>query len=140
MANQISGMIIAQASRSVNESGRFVKLEAANATVTDGQDLPEQGKELPPQTDAQPASKPELREAVDQINNFVQSVQRNLSFSIDEGSGHTVIRVTDSHSGELVRQIPSEEVLALATYLKDVSDESALSQEIPQGILFSEST
>jgi flagellar protein FlaG len=37
-----------------------------------------------------------------------------LSFRVDESSGRTVITVLDATTREIVRQIPSEEVLALA--------------------------
>lgn len=140
MANEISSMIMAQAPRLANESSQFVKLDAVKAPNVTGQDLPEQGKELPVKANAQSTSQSELREAVSQVNSFVQKVQRDLAFSMDEGSGKTIIKVIDSESGKLVRQIPSEEVLALATYLKDMGDNSAGSGEVPQGMLFSDST
>jgi flagellar protein FlaG len=62
-----------------------------------------------------------LKVAVQQIEKFVQSVRRNLEFSIDETSGQVVVKVIASESGEVVRQIPSEEALKLASSLKDVS-------------------
>ena len=48
----------------------------------------------------------------------IQNTQRTLQFSVDEGSGSTVIRVIDSESGELIRQIPSEEMLVIANRLE----------------------
>jgi flagellar protein FlaG len=62
-----------------------------------------------------------LKVAVQQIEKFVQSVRRNLEFSIDETSGQVVVKVIASESGEVVRQIPSEEALKLANSLKDAS-------------------
>ena len=50
----------------------------------------------------------------------MQSVKRNLNFSIDDSSGQVVVKVIDGDSGEVVRQIPSEEVLKLAARLDDV--------------------
>jgi len=43
----------------------------------------------------------------------VQNVQRTLDFSVDEITGHTVIKVTDSQTGDVIRQIPAQEVLAI---------------------------
>ncbi|MCP4077351.1 MAG: flagellar protein FlaG, partial [Gammaproteobacteria bacterium] len=72
---------------------------------------------------------------------FVQTVQRDLTFSFDEGSGQTVIKVIDSKSGGLVRQIPSEEVLSMATHLRDVESMMGSQQsEMPEGMLFSDKT
>ena len=136
MANEISSMTLANMpARPVKDSSQFAKLEGV-PTPTAEQALPNSGKALP----QQPANQAQLREAVDQINQYVQTVQRDLSFSMDGDSGETIIKVIDSGSGELIRQIPSVEVLALATYLQDVSKETPGSAEIAQGILFSEST
>ena len=62
-----------------------------------------------------------LKMAVQEIEKFVQSVKRNLEFSIDEPSGKMVVKVIASGSGEVIRQIPNEEVLKLANSLNDAS-------------------
>jgi len=59
-----------------------------------------------------------LTRAVKDINEYVQNVQRDLRFSIDEDSGHTVITVLDGETEEVIRQIPAEEILAIARNLK----------------------
>jgi flagellar protein FlaG len=63
----------------------------------------------------------ELQAAVKDIAKNIQTVQRSLQFSVDEGSGHTVITVLDRETQEVIRQIPPKEVLALAQRLEDVS-------------------
>lgn len=63
-----------------------------------------------------------LDNAVEQLNQFAQSVQRKLEFSVDEESGKTVIRVIDKESGEMVRSIPSEEVLDMQQRLRETSE------------------
>ncbi|WP_347904748.1 flagellar protein FlaG [Pseudomonas purpurea] len=67
------------------------------------------------------AERDKLKMAVQEIEKFVQSVKRNLEFSIDEPSGQVVVKVIASDSGEVVRQIPNEEVLKLANSLNDAS-------------------
>lgn len=58
------------------------------------------------------------RAAVDQaarhIEDFVKSVGRSLSFSVDESTGHQVLRVVDPNSGEVIRQLPADETLRIA--------------------------
>lgn len=84
--------------------------------------LPSSGKELPikdVQNAAPTAEKAEIEQAVTEINEYVQSVQRDLHFSVDEDSGLTVVRVRDKESGELIRQIPEDIFLSLAQNLKD---------------------
>ncbi|WP_108124476.1 flagellar protein FlaG [Saccharospirillum mangrovi] len=59
----------------------------------------------------------ELELAVAKLNDYVQQTERKLNFQVDEESGLTVIRVFDKQSDELIRQIPSEEVVSLAQKL-----------------------
>ncbi|TVZ38571.1 flagellar protein FlaG [Alteromonadaceae bacterium 2753L.S.0a.02] len=60
-----------------------------------------------------------LRDAVASINAHVQSIQRDLQFTVDEELERTVIKVVDGDSGELIRQIPEEVFLELARKLKE---------------------
>ncbi len=141
MANDISNsMRLLQMPSAVDMASQFSKLKTVSVPGVEGQSLPEKGNDLPQQNGNKSVSEVELREAVGQINDYVQKVQRDLSFSMDEGSGRTIIKVIDSDSGEVVRQIPNEQVLAMASYIREVSEESAGSEELPQGLLFSETT
>ena len=63
----------------------------------------------------------EIEVAVTQINDYVQNLDRKLHFSVDEESGKTVIRVTDLSTDELIRQIPSEKLLAVSQALEEFS-------------------
>ncbi|WP_213909146.1 flagellar protein FlaG [Stutzerimonas nitrititolerans] len=60
-----------------------------------------------------------LEEAVSSIKDFVQTIRRDLSFDLDDSSGKMVVKVTDRASGEVVRQIPTEEALRLAENLEE---------------------
>jgi len=62
-----------------------------------------------------------LKLAVQEIEKFVQSIKRNLEFSIDEHSGKVIVKVIASETGEVVRQIPSAEALKLADSLANAS-------------------
>ena len=62
-----------------------------------------------------------VREAAKDLNDFAKSIQTNLSFSIDEGSGRSVITVTDSQTGDIIRQIPAKEVLAVANLIREAT-------------------
>jgi len=55
----------------------------------------------------------EMEQIVEKLNAFVQLTQRDVSFGIDDQSGRDVISVFESETQELIRQIPSEEALAL---------------------------
>jgi flagellar protein FlaG len=66
------------------------------------------------------AARADVEAAVATIQDFVQSVSRSLNFSLEEGSGRVVVKVTDVGSGDVIRQIPSEEALQLAENLSEV--------------------
>lgn len=65
-------------------------------------------------------SREQIEEAVASIQDFVQSVRRSINFSVEETSGRVVVKVTDAGSGDVIRQIPSEEALQLAENLSEV--------------------
>lgn len=60
-----------------------------------------------------------VEQAVNQINQYVQTLSRDLQFSVDEDSGRTVVKVLDTETKEVIRQIPSEELLKIARHLTD---------------------
>lgn len=68
-------------------------------------------------------SKAELQQAVDVVNQAVALEQRSLSFSIDDVSGRSVIKVVDFETDELIKQIPSEELLKVAQDIKRLQEE-----------------
>jgi len=63
----------------------------------------------------------QISSAVKDINNFFQTVQRSLGFTTDEASGQLVMQIRDTKTNELIRQIPSEDVLKLAKRLDDLT-------------------
>ncbi|MFT5603870.1 MAG: flagellar protein FlaG [Paracoccaceae bacterium] len=56
----------------------------------------------------------ETREAVRKINDVLRERNRDIEFSVDEGSGKTVVKVIHRESGEVIRQFPPEVVLNFA--------------------------
>jgi flagellar protein FlaG len=59
--------------------------------------------------------------AAEQMQRFVSTMGRNLNFSIDGETGHHIVRVTNPATGEVIRQLPSEEMLRLAHSLTQIS-------------------
>jgi len=66
-------------------------------------------------------SEEKIASAVERINNFIQTMQRDLNFSVDEESGQRVVTVMDRSTNEVVRQLPSEEALEIMTNLDKIS-------------------
>lgn len=67
-----------------------------------------------PQVAAPKPTQQQLESAMKQLQDQVRSSAQNLQFSLDNETGKTVVRVTDAESGEVIRQIPSEELIAIA--------------------------
>ena len=60
----------------------------------------------------------QLDDAVSQLNDFVQNVQRDLQFEVDNELGQTIVKVVDQSTKEVIRQIPDELALRLAENLQ----------------------
>ncbi|WP_332674104.1 flagellar protein FlaG [Aromatoleum sp.] len=58
-----------------------------------------------------------LLHAVNELRAAIAPVEQNLLFSIDEDTECTVVKVVDATTDEVIRQIPSEEVLAITKAL-----------------------
>lgn len=83
-----------------------------------------------PRDGSVPAVDPEaLQKAVQDLRRGVQNLQRSLEFSVDEASGRTVIKVVDKETKEVIRQIPEEDVLALAARLEDAQSGMLVKEE-----------
>ena len=84
------------------------------------QDNPVSGNTVPSATNVtgDAVNPAEISAAVSRLNNHVQNISRDLEFTIDEELNRTIITVYDSETEEVIRQIPSDEVLALARSLE----------------------
>jgi flagellar protein FlaG len=67
----------------------------------------------------QPASEQRVQRAAERIEAYLKSVSRALEFRVDADSGRTVVSVRDAETGDLIRQIPGDEVLRLAEMAED---------------------
>ena len=61
-----------------------------------------------------------LDNAVEALNAAVQRVPTNLNFSIDKASKRFVVQVTDTETGEVIRKLPGDAVLAMAKQIESL--------------------
>jgi flagellar protein FlaG len=95
------------ASRKESHAAREVTTSAEQSAASGG-------------TRAAAAATPQKIEAVAQrLESYLRSVSRSLEFRVDSASGKTVVTVRDSQTGDLIRQIPGDEVLRLAEMAED---------------------
>ena len=65
------------------------------------------------QANPKPATE-QIRKALEALKQAVPIKSSALQFSLDESSGQAIARVVDSETGELIRQIPSKELMEIA--------------------------
>ena len=87
--------------------------ESVNAVRTDSQATQTNASQ-----NAKEPSKEELTKAVEKIQKFVSNTASDIQFSLDEDSGMTVVKVIDRSTKDVIRQIPSKEMLELAQALE----------------------
>jgi flagellar protein FlaG len=59
-------------------------------------------------------SLPDLKTAVEAGSKALQSINQSLEFQIDDKSKQSVVKVVDTQTQEVIRQIPSPEFLRMA--------------------------
>jgi flagellar protein FlaG len=66
-------------------------------------------------------SRADLRDALNEVQERMDQMGTNLQFSMDKVAEDIVVKVTDKENGELIRQIPSEDVIKLRKKLEELS-------------------
>ncbi|MDO9046942.1 MAG: flagellar protein FlaG [Methylobacter sp.] len=80
--------------------------------------------------DAQETSLELVKSAVTKGNSILQSINRNLEFQVDDSTQKVVVKIVDSKSGDVVRQIPTEEMLAFIKRMQEMEgDQGTLLQD-----------
>jgi len=117
MVGNLTSVTAAQARMSALSTAETAAAAAVRPLLAEsGKDVAQAGQDLPAKREAPPPA--DIAAAVRRLNQLMAERQRNLSFRVDEASGRTVITVLHAKTSEVVRQIPSEEVLALARALE----------------------
>ena len=62
------------------------------------------------------------------MDSYVQSIQRKLQINVHQGTGELIVKVISKEDGKVIREIPSEELLDLASKMEEM-----------MGVLFNES-
>ena len=114
MLNQVAVSLTTPSAQSAQAAAPVVR------PSTVGQVDAASGKDLPTDVGAErkKVDLEQVNQAVSDLNDYVQTVGRELQFSVDADSGRTIIKVLDSQTQDLIRQIPADEAIALAEHLK----------------------
>jgi flagellar protein FlaG len=63
----------------------------------------------------------QVEEVVNRLQNALQDIEPRIELSVDKELNQVIVRVFDEESGDLIRQIPSEEILKLDRFFDDPS-------------------
>jgi len=88
------------------------------ASNTDGVRAAERNQETGPGTANMEQA---VQESVEKLNEFIRPYVTSLQFSVDKDLGKVVVKIMDSETKEVIKQIPSEDVIALTKALSKVS-------------------
>lgn len=61
-----------------------------------------------------PIDEAQLKAAIQAANSAMANAQSGIEFSLDSSSGKTIVRILDTQTNEIIRQLPSEEMLQIA--------------------------
>ena len=68
-----------------------------------------------------------LGTAAQDVKDYLQQLPTELQFRVDQGSGEFYFKVVDPSTQKVIRQVPSEELLAMARKLRAFVDPKAAS-------------
>jgi flagellar protein FlaG len=109
-----------QPSRHTSDSApNFVAAGNSNSEVIPGTqaDLPRVAVR---QVAEQQPTAPQLQSVVDNINKALQQSNKNLQFSIDTDTKKSVVKLVDTETGDVIRQFPSEEAIAISKSIDQI--------------------
>lgn len=77
----------------------------------------------------QQPSPAELKQAVENINKVLKQNNKNLEFSVDTDTKKVLVKLVDTETGDVIREFPSEEALAIARSIDQFQQGLLLKQQ-----------
>ena len=71
----------------------------------------------------------QLQRLIISMNKAIQQGSSNLEFTMDNGSEKILVKLIDTSTGDVIRQIPSEEILAIAQSIEKMQQGLLLNKE-----------
>lgn len=100
-------------------SGRALRHAGPDRTVSSGiKDVADSG---PPIDEGSTQSATEMMErTVAALNDVFEQTNVGLRFRVDEATGDTIVSVIDRDTGDVLRQVPAEEILQMRQRLQEL--------------------
>lgn len=64
-------------------------------------------------------SKKQVDDAIEQANTEMKKLETNLRFSIHEKTKRILVKIVDSHTEEVIREIPPEKLLDMCAFMME---------------------
>lgn len=100
-------------SQKVGEAEKLPKFDKKVADLKESIELQE--------TQAPKQAPEQIKEVIARLENTLQDVEPKIELSVDEELNQVIVRILDKESGELIKQLPPEEVLELDRFFADQS-------------------
>lgn len=99
--------------RTATPESSAVDLRPAKAAQQAGA-TPVQTEQSVTQAQKTEATRQQVEQAAKEVNEFLKPINNSLQFKVDDDTGKTVVKVIDTVTEDVIRQFPSEEMLAIA--------------------------
>jgi len=103
-----------------NEESTSLKTDAVAAKSVESEPALSPDSLKKKELDSNVMSLDKLKSAAVEGNSILQAANRNLEFKVDESTKRVVVKIVDSQTGETVRQIPSEDMLAFIKQMQEL--------------------
>ena len=115
MANQIQGIQNTQSQSSqAAQSSQVSHVVAIQEQYARHSAMMNTKKEEEGPVSTNTVSLADVRDAVNELNAKIEQQAVRVNFNVDEETGRIVVQVKDVETGDILRQIPSEEMLEFA--------------------------
>ncbi len=102
--------------RESQKAGEAEKLQRIDKKIADRKESTElQESQVPKNAPEQ------IKEVITRLENTLKDVEPKIELSVDEELNQVIVRILDKESGELIKQLPPEEVLELDRFFADQS-------------------
>ncbi|MDF1582060.1 MAG: flagellar protein FlaG [Methyloprofundus sp.] len=125
MIHDITNVSLPPLVAEVKSTSKLVSVAAEEPSISKRREAEGQQNTADKKTESEKiVSLSEARKLADEGNKILQNVQRNLQFKVDDSTQQVVMSIVDKATGDVIRQVPSEDVLALAKRMQDSDGKS----------------
>lgn len=110
---QINSVLIGNAATAIGPGGSKPAQRGENAPT----EKIAPGNDKQRLQDSKPPALEDVKNAVKKVQDFVQPASSDIQFSFDKDTDSTVVKIIDRSTKEVIRQIPTQEILDIARSL-----------------------